>query len=403
MKGIHLCTAVWGKTFIKNYTTYTVPSFLAENNIPYLNSKKRIVYTVYTSTEGEKILNNSENFKRLSELCETNINTVIIDNLLNGLNENKELNKNKQNHSQNMKISNFCFSDCIKIANLRDEGFLLLHPDAIFSKNNLRNLLEYINKGYRVIYVPGGFRVSINKIHSEIQKFFSNDKCFLSISNSNLVNLSIKNILSKHKRSLYFNYIKTKFSFEVLLPIKNLGISHRAVVGQDSLFIYPFKKEINYDVKEVSLECSEFIDSCIYDEKDIILIDDSNVFYKCPIENHNEDYKDFEIFDIKNSNLPFKKPNSISFALLIEDYNKAKSTKNFIFKPIRYNLEEKNIDITSWKKFEKKTLFFSKKVFFYYSIFSKSTSLKKFGYLLVLLDQKMTYYLNKIILKIKTN
>ena len=187
------------------------------------------------------------------------------------------------------------------------------------------------------------------------------------------------------------------------MPIKNLGISHRAVVGQDSLFIYPFKKEINYDVKEVSLECSEFIDSCIYDEKDIILIDDSNVFYKCPIENHNEDYKDFEIFDIKNSNLPFKKPNSISFALLIEDYNKAKSTKNFIFKPIRYNLEEKNIDITSWKKFEKKTLFFSKKVFFYYSIFSKSTSLKKFGYLLVLLDQKMTYYLNKIILKIKTN
>ena len=65
MRGIHICTPVWGQIFVENYINYVLKSLLAKNNIPYVSSKTKLKYTIYTKPENELSFNKSDTIKSI--------------------------------------------------------------------------------------------------------------------------------------------------------------------------------------------------------------------------------------------------------------------------------------------------------------------------------------------------
>jgi hypothetical protein len=391
MKGIHACTPIWGTAYIENYLNYVLPSLLAKNNLPFLCSKKNFTYTIYTYSEYKKLILHSKNFSNLKKVCATNINTSFLEKY-------RSKSTNYKVHEQNIKLANFCYSDCIKFANKKNFAFFWIPPDCIHAENNFKNFYDYIVKGYRVVYVPGGLRVSLMKIKNNLKKFIFKDGT-LKISSKNLVNLSVKNIYPKHVRSVFYNYIKTSFQFETFWPVKTIGILVRTIVGQNSIFIYPRTKK-NYIYKNISIEASSYIDKCVTSGSEIAYISDSNFYYACPIENYNYISKNYSIFKVSKKNFFFNKPNKIAMALNMIDYIKCKSIKNFICKPIRYRIDGGTMsDDNNWLEIEKKTDYYSKKIYAIFKFLNKYKFFKTFAYKIVQVDYKISSFFSKYIIK----
>ena len=69
MNGYNLTTIVWGENFVDNFIDFIIPSLLTEGNIPYLNTKTKIFYQIFTNDESINKINNSKNFKELLKYC----------------------------------------------------------------------------------------------------------------------------------------------------------------------------------------------------------------------------------------------------------------------------------------------------------------------------------------------
>lgn len=393
MKGIHLCTAVWGELFVNNYLNFTVKSIISQNNLPFLSSKKKIIYTIYTKSENKNLFLNSKSFEELKKFCNVKIDTITISYSDNDSNESHI-------HEENISMANKCYANCLEISNNIDYGFFWIHPDAIHAENNFRNLYKYIDEGFRIIYVPGGLRTPLNKIRQNLINFTNNLQ--LTISSRELVNLSIKNILNKHKNSIFYKFKKNQFQFEVIWPMKDIGVLTRSIVGQNSVFIYPQNKNEKYKYESNSIECSDYIDKCINNKSDIAYISDSSIFYVCPIENIIEESLDYEIFKFKKKFFLFNRPNKLALALNIIKYNNTKFSYNFIVKPLRYRIDQqKPEDEKKWIEIEKKTDKFSKNIYLISKILDKNNFLQKIAIWIVSLDIKTSTLVHKIIKKFK--
>ncbi|NGX34385.1 MAG: hypothetical protein K1060chlam1_00738, partial [Candidatus Anoxychlamydiales bacterium] len=153
----HFINAVWGEEFVQTYLNICLPFQLTKENLIYVKNKADITYKIFTHREDVKIIKTSIFYKKLAEI----VNVKIISDEFD-----KKLRHEQMNHFHNIAIEE---------ANKEDAALTFLFPDILISKDSLKNLFFYIEKGKRFISVAS---IRINK-----EKFVSNLKKLYKIKN----------------------------------------------------------------------------------------------------------------------------------------------------------------------------------------------------------------------------
>ena len=226
--------------------------------------------------------------------------------------------------------------------------------------------------------MPGGIRTYANETKKQINSKFKK-KNVINIKSNNLVKIALKNIVSKHKSHIYNNFYNTnKFQYEVIWPINNHGIITKITCGANPIFFFPEIKK-KYFFKDVSIECSNYLDKCIINKNKVFFLDNSNNFFTCSLENNFKKEKDntiTEIYKTKKTNKLLYKPSALALTLSALDHNKAKICNHLFLRNIKYredaNTQKNNI---IWQKHELLTEKINSRVYNYINFFENRSYL----------------------------
>ena len=269
MKGINICTVVWGQKFLENFLNLVLPSILVENNLPFLKNKIKCKYKLYTNIEGKNYL--QEKFKKLSlnKIIEIQINTNIIE---------KNLNEDKY------KLANFCYSDCLEICRSNEYGFIWIMPDQVQANNNFRNIYKYI-KDKKIIFVPSFLSTDLEKMKKDL--FNYKKKFQLDIGVFELSRLTYKHLIDDRKRKFIDNYILVKNTELVFWNVKDVGIVMNTL-HLNPIFINPIMVNEKYEYKNISIESSDYLSKVTNDLNDIHFIKNNTEYFSVGLENHKK-------------------------------------------------------------------------------------------------------------------
>lgn len=385
-----LSTSVWGNDYIDNFINFTVPSLLAYKNIPYLSKKININYYIYTEKKLINKIKNSPYIKKLKKFSNIFYNTKIIDQNLN-LNKN-----NNQINNYRYHLNNLCHSNAINIANKANCPWIWIHPDNIYSNNCFQTIYNLYKEDYRVVFAPGGIRTYANETKKKISSKFKKNNV-INIKSNDLVKISLKNIVNKHKSHIYNNFHNTnKFQYEVIWPINNHGAITKITCGANPIFFFPEIKK-KYFFEDVSIECSDYLDKCIINKNKIFFLENSYDFFTCSLENNFKKDKDkIEFYKTKKTNNLLHKPSALALALSALDYNKTKMCNHLFLKNIKYredlNTRKNNI---IWQKHELLTKKINKQVYNYINFFEKRSYLLFILKILTFIHLFLIKFINK--------
>ena len=365
MNGYNLTTIVWGENFVDNFIDFIIPSLLTEGNIPYLNTKTKIFYQIFTNDESINKINNSKNFKELLKYCNVFFDTTSIEKI------------KKEGKKDKYEITNICLSKSIKIANTYSNPWVRVQPDCLQAKNNFLTLHSLIKKNYRVIFYPMGLKVS-KKILIELDANYRKGNT-LDIENTDLVYLSMKYAVKKEEYKIFNNYRPKNFQQCILWTLGDRGYLERAINAGELICINPTNKNIDYKFKSISIEASDYLDEAVPNYQDWIFIRNSNDFVTCGIEEGVEEGNQ-KFLKKKIKSMFLNKPSKFALALANNNMNHSKMLKNsFLNYPIRYSSSRNDkIEDKEWIKIEKKTRFYAAQVILITKILSSFPVINKF-------------------------
>lgn len=361
MKSYSFCTVVWGEKFINIFLKFTLPSLLANHNMPRLCDDVKINYNIYTDKSSYNLLKNSYIFKILPNLCNIRFNTEFLEKVKN------------QNQSDIYKIANLCNSHSLKEAMSNSEYWFRLQPDTIHANGNLLTLHKLINKKFNIIFVPSSIRVSDRIL--EILKRKKEENNSLDINNKELVYQSMNFAVKKEEDQIFDNFQPRIFQPSVYWSLGKMGFFRRFVIPGDLLCILPLNKNINFEYQSVSIESSEYLDQAVPDKKKWAFVNNSDNFFSCDISNSFEE--GHGVFLKKENCSFFNKPSKIAIALSNINLNKSKILQNSFYNNItRYSSTFDIYSDKQWIRMERKTKFFALQVVILSKIFGKILFLK---------------------------
>ena len=196
---------VWGKKYIKNFLNLSLPSLLAEGNIPAFCQRYETHFIFLTRSEHVNDFNQSPSFQKLKNA--TRIEFIAINDLIT-----------VGNYSTTITLA---YERAIKHVGKEalNTYFIFLVADYIMANGSGKGLLKYIDKGFSGI-CTGNFQV----IKKEDNTFFSHKidpkTHALTISSSDLLNYGFKNLHPSTTTSFYnqnntFNPAANRFFFPI--------------------------------------------------------------------------------------------------------------------------------------------------------------------------------------------
>ena len=173
---INLLTSVWGEWHVNTFLRITIPSLLAPNNIPELVKKCNVVYRIYTTKIGKRVISNAQIFNILSKYVK--IELILIPE---GENPRNEV------HMELM-------HENVRIAKSINAYLLIIHPDTVWNNDALKNilaiLLEKKPKAFSILY----FRVVYEGLAEKLIDIAANNISVLDIDSQSLQKLILKSL-----------------------------------------------------------------------------------------------------------------------------------------------------------------------------------------------------------------
>ncbi|WP_156957505.1 hypothetical protein [Hippea jasoniae] len=170
---------VWGDIYVKSFLEYSLPSQLADNNLPYLSDRNCIIdYFIYTSKSNKHLFEESISFKKLKDIA--NVNFEYIDKILNG----------EQDKYYVMSYSHF---DIITQKSKMNDYMFLMVADAIYSNSFFKYIYDLIYDGKKIVYMLG-FRVNPSLARICRKKYYNKKTNCISVDSAELSKLAIKHI-----------------------------------------------------------------------------------------------------------------------------------------------------------------------------------------------------------------
>src|SRR5262245_47162986 len=141
---VKIILPVWGYKYVRQFLEISLPTLLAPGNVPALAGAMDCEFIVLTSEDDRDYLREHGAFKRLANVCRTEIR--LIDHLIT-----------ESNHSTTITIA---YTEAVRsvAGAMVDTCFFFLVSDYIVADGSLRNALERMCRGASAVVV-GNFQV----------------------------------------------------------------------------------------------------------------------------------------------------------------------------------------------------------------------------------------------------
>ncbi|NGX28938.1 MAG: hypothetical protein K940chlam1_01127 [Candidatus Anoxychlamydiales bacterium] len=259
IKEIHIINALWNIGYAKEFLDLSLPTTLTSGNIPFLKSKIKVSYKLYTDNETKSTLENHPNFIKLSELIDTQI--IAID-LLTKLDK----------YDRMTQYYSFGFQE----ANKSNAGIIILTPDCIFSNNSFKNLYSHIIDNKRVVFTSG-LRISQDDYLNNLRPYYQSTNMLEKALNPRfLLNITLKYLHPFAKISFADNKKISAWPSTMYWKINENCLLNRAF-HVHPLFIWPVNKNISlvegtFDTEFPVLCCPDIHTWKVIEDSDEILI-----------------------------------------------------------------------------------------------------------------------------------
>jgi len=260
----HFILPVWGQAYVEMFLKVTLPCQLSPDNLgsfkPMFGKHK---YKIFTMAEHVAAIQNSESYKTLSSLIETEIRTF--DDLVD---------KSKIKYE----IMSVCHGVGFKEA--RDENgnvyVVTLVSDSLVSNGSFRRFYELALEGKKAIVI-GNFRVDSSRTPELIEKYFSESGPSILVSSRELMELAIKNI---HPDSN--NYCWNSSGFNYSWPAYLYWNAGKEGLILRGIHLHPIvicatRRDAVFDFSEgLAIDGSDFIGKAVQDPDDVYISADSD-------------------------------------------------------------------------------------------------------------------------------
>lgn len=199
---------VWGDSYLDTLERITLPSFLAEGNLPYLREvgEPRIIF--FTTAEGGRRLRQMEVFQEIARSVHPDIVTFPGDLA------------NNPNPYQLMTAMHLAG---LEIAKAGQAHFIFVAPDLVFSDNFMRTVEQRRRRGAEVVFVPG-LILELESFHEEQARRFPAVRRVLSIAPRELLELGLRHVHPFVQRAYTYTPNGRRSTVAVFLwPLANGG------------------------------------------------------------------------------------------------------------------------------------------------------------------------------------
>ncbi|WP_374631512.1 sulfotransferase domain-containing protein [Ferrovibrio sp.] len=182
---IYIAVPVWGASYIDTYIKLSLPSQLADGNLPSVSQTYQVIYNIYSSQKDKSLLQSSPHYQRLSKIVQLN-HHIITDPLVEA--------ESGIPQSANYDIKTKCYMHILGEAFQSDAPVFLLNADIIFGNGFFAAGLRRIAEGYRTVELPGP-RTSLPAMAADISRHFTTQETgVISVPNEILAGLAVKHL-----------------------------------------------------------------------------------------------------------------------------------------------------------------------------------------------------------------
>ncbi|MCB1085251.1 MAG: hypothetical protein KDK60_04035 [Chlamydiia bacterium] len=184
---IHFINVVWGKKYVETFLRISLPTQLAEGNLPGLKERGDIHYYLFTTEEDKEVIQSSPLYELLRKHVTFHFKLI-------------KLLKGRQHHNL---LTGFHIQ-AIKEADPLNAAMIFLSPDCIFSTGVFSKFVSLLEKGKRLV-VGAGIRITLEGVKEELSKQGELDKNQpIELSPEHLSKIAIPN-LHHLTRGLFWN------------------------------------------------------------------------------------------------------------------------------------------------------------------------------------------------------
>lgn len=173
---VKFLTVVWGERYIERFCTLSLPSFLAEGNLPSLAESSELEVVIMTRASDVSYFSSNAAFIQLSNLC--SLRFVPIDDL----------------------ITTGIYGVTLTLAYARpiiacgedmvNTHFVFMNADFVLADGSLRSLIQHINAGRSIVLGPS-YRAIAEEVEPILEAMVDRNSNVLTIPPRQLVGLSL--------------------------------------------------------------------------------------------------------------------------------------------------------------------------------------------------------------------
>lgn len=217
---LHIINVIWGSSYIKTYLEFSLPSQLAEGNLPGFAKIIPAIYIFYTTEKDKEKLEKSPLLKKLR--THIPVEFRILDSL-----------KTLTDYER----MSLCHKKAIKEANYEDAALIFLSPDAIFSTNVFSFVASHLKSGKRLIAICST-RLSYEGMRSALSS-----RSALSLSSGELTTIALKHLHRRIQLSFIQNGMIISHPSQIYWKLDENNILVKAF-HLHPLLIWPEKKDL---------------------------------------------------------------------------------------------------------------------------------------------------------------
>lgn len=260
----HFILPVWGQLYVEMFLKVTLPCQLSPDNLGFFKQTfGDHKYKIFTMSEHVAAIQNSESYKTLSSLIETEIRTF--DDLVD---------KSKIKYE----IMSVCHGIGFREACSRDGNVYVvtLVSDSLVSNGSFRRFYELALEGKKAIVI-GNFRVSTSILPELIGRFYSESEHSITVSPRELMELSVAAV---HQNSKTYFWDSSSFGCGwpayLYWSVGGEGIIMRGL-HLHPIAICPARREEVFDFSSgMAIDGSDFVERAVHDMNDVYISSDSD-------------------------------------------------------------------------------------------------------------------------------
>ncbi|MGA7805246.1 tetratricopeptide repeat protein [Bradyrhizobium sp.] len=176
---IRLTTVTWGRDFVDLFLRLTIPSLLAEGNIPAIADAHQVGYTIYTTADDAQILERHRVFQNLRRQIDVTVSVFSPSEI------------DPHNHGSH----GILWRRAIELARRNEEVLFFIIPDLLYGQGSLMNWATRMRDGAKAVFTLGP-QVVLETILPEIERRFGSE--IISIGRQELLDLLYRHFHPLH-------------------------------------------------------------------------------------------------------------------------------------------------------------------------------------------------------------